>query len=155
MAPRRTPDTRTLNLLDWQPPEIPAVRYRPDEIRAASLRASFLRAMSLAEEHCQKNREGIAAEMAGYLGEEVSKRVLDQYMSEAREDYTINVVRFLAFIHATRDFRLLSLLTEPFGLAVIEEKYLGAVEEAMCAEQIEALDRRKTMARRKWRGSGP
>jgi hypothetical protein len=151
----RRPDTRTLDLLAWKPPAAPALRYEePEAVRAASLRASFLRAMSLAVEHSQKSREQVAADMAAYLGEEVSKTVLDQYMSEARETYTINVVRFLAFIHATRDFRLLSLLAEPFGLAVIEERYLAAVEEAMCAEQIEALERRQTMARRKWKGGG-
>lgn len=151
MAPRR--DNRTLDLLGWQPPEPPAVRYRePQAVRAATLTTSFIRAMHLAEEHAQKSREEIAAEMAAYLGDGTTKNVLDQYMSEAR-DYTINVVRFLAFIHATRDFRLLTLLAEPFGLAVIEEKYLAAVEEAMCAEQIEALDKRKALARRKWRGA--
>lgn len=150
----RPRDTRTLDLLAWQPPEPPAVRYRePEQVRAASLRSSFLRAMHMAERDCDKPREQIAAEMAAYLGEDVSKAVLDQYMSEARETYTINVVRFLAFIHATRDFRLLSLLAEPFGLAVIEERYLGAVEEAMCAEQMEVLDRRRALARRKWRGA--
>jgi len=149
MAPR---DTRTLDLLAWRPPEPPAVRYRePEAIRAASIAASFIRAMKLAEDFSGKSRDEIAAEMADYLGDGTTKNVLDQYMSEAR-DYTINVVRFLAFIHATRDFRLLSLLAAPFGLAVIEEKYLGAVEEAMCAAEIEALGNRKALARRKWKG---
>ncbi len=152
---RRSRDTDTMNLLDWTPPAVPAMRYeKPEEVRAAGLRSSFLRAMRLAEEASDKSREQIASDMAAYLGEEVSKAVLDQYMSESRETYTINVIRFLAFIHATRDFRLLSLLAEPFGLAVIEEKYLGAVEEAMCAEQMEALDKRRVLARRKWRGAG-
>lgn len=151
----RSRDTRTLDLLSWQPPEAPAVRYEePEAVRAATLRTSFIRAMRLAEEKSGKSREQIAAEMSEYLGEDVSKPVLDQYMSEAREDYTINIVRFLAFVHVTGDFRVLSLLTEPFRLAVIDDRFLGAVEEAMCAEKIEELHERKVQARRKWRGHG-
>lgn len=152
MARNREPSPTPL--FDWRPPEAPAVRYQaPEEVRAASLAASFVRAMQLAEEASGKSREEIAKSMSDYLQQPVSKAVIDQYMSEAREDYVINVVRFLAFMDATRDFRLLSLLAAPFGLAIIDEKYLAAVEEAMCAEQIEALDRRKALARRKWRGA--
>lgn len=148
-------DEKTLSLFDYKPPEVPVVRYdAPEEVRGSGLRSSFLRAMRLAEEESGKSRESIAAEMAEYLGEDVSKGVLDQYMSEARETYTINVIRFLAYVHATQDFRPLSLLTEPFGLAVIDARYLGAVEEAMCGEEIEKLEKRKKAARGKWTRNG-
>lgn len=152
MPPRRR-DDKTLSLFDWVPPAAPAVRYdAPEEVRAASLAATFIRGMAKAEEQSGKSREDIAAAMSGYLQQPVSKAILDQYMSEGREDYVINVVRFLAFMDATRDFRLLSLLAEPFGLAVIEKRYLAAVEEAMYAAEIEEMQAMKSVARRKWKG---
>lgn len=154
----RTRDTRTLDLLSWEPPApppSPALRYeQPDAIRAASMRSQFLRGMKLAEEDSGLGREQIAEAMAAYLGEDVSKSVLDQYMSESRADYTINVIRFLAFIHATKDYRLLSLLAEPFGLAIIEKRWLGAVEEARLAKDMEALEQQRRDARRRWTTGG-
>lgn len=152
---RAKSDRLTLDLLAWEPPEPPAVRYDEPEavaVRAASLRASVIRAMRMAESASGKSRDQIAAEMSEYLGEDVSKPVLDQYMSEAREDYTVNVVRFLAFLHVTGDRRPLTLLAEPFGLALIDDRYLAAVEEAMCAEKIEELQKRAGHARRRWKG---
>lgn len=149
---RHPRDPRTPDLFDWAPPAM--LRAFPKErVRAASLRASVAKAIGLALKECGRSRETIAEEIGAYLGENCSKAMLDAYASESREDHVINVVRFLALVHATRDFRLLQLLAEPFGLAVIDERYLSAVEDAMYAEQIETLSQRQKIARRRWKGA--
>lgn len=151
--PRRHPgrDPRTPDLFDWQPPAM--LRAFPAErIRAAGVRASVAKAIGLALRECGRTREQVADEIGAYLGEDISKNMLDAYASESRADHVINIVRFLALVHATRDFRLLQLLAEPFGLAVIDDRYLPAIEDAMYAEQIETLSQRQRLARRRWRG---
>lgn len=152
-------DDKTLDLLAWEPPST-TVSFPEDQVRAASLRATVARAVSLSLKDCAKSREDVAAEISEYLGEPVGKNILDAYASEAREDHVINVVRFMALIHATGDVRLLQMLAEPFGLAVVEQRYLPAIEEAMTADaieelsaKIEALSKRQQLARRRWKGA--
>lgn len=148
---RQRADRHTLDLLSWQPPE-PTKAFPAEKVRAASLRAMVAKAVSLALKECGKPRETVVEEIAEYLGETVSKNVLDAYASESREDHVINVVRFLALVHATRDYRLLQMLAEPFGLAVIDERYLPAIEDAVLDDKITELQQRRQLARRKWRG---
>lgn len=152
-------DTRTLDLLAWEPPEV-VQRFQVDQVRAASLRAQISKAVALALKDCDRNREEVAQEMSDYLGESVGKSALDAYASEAREDHVINVVRFMGLIHATGDVRLLQLLAEPFGLAVVDKKYLPAIDEAMdvdhseiLAAELERINQRIAVRRKHRRGS--
>lgn len=95
-------DIRTADLLSWQPPD-PAVRYENREVWGATLGAKVCRAMALALAECEADRDEIATRMSEYLGVKVSKAMLDAYVSEARDTHTINIVRFAALIHATKD----------------------------------------------------
>jgi len=144
-------DQRTLDLLAWEPPQ-PAKAFEPEKIRAASLRSMICRSIALSLKDCDRGREEIAEEIAAFLGESCPKNMLDSYASEAREDHTIPLVKFLGLVHATRDMRLLQILAQQFGWAVIPEKYLGAVEEAVIAAKEEELGQLKRQARRRWRG---
>ncbi|WP_029009366.1 hypothetical protein [Azospirillum halopraeferens] len=148
---RRPHDPHTLDLLSWTPPE-PTRAFAREDIRAASLRSMVAKAVSLALKECGKSREEVAEEIGAYLGEPCSKPMLDAYASEAREDHVVNVVRFLALIHATGDQRLLQMLAEPFGWAVIDQKYLPAIEDAMLDAKIDELTQRRQLARKRWRG---
>src|SRR5690554_6135256 len=96
-------DRQTLDLLAWQPPQ-QVKAFAPEKVRAATLRAAVAKGLSLALKEFGKSREQIAEEASEYLGEAISKNVLDAYASEAREDHVINVVRFLSVVHATRDW---------------------------------------------------
>lgn len=151
MAPRR--DDRTLDLLSWQPPE-PVRAFEPEIVRAASIRAMLAKGVSAALKDCGRSRDDVAEVISGYLGEKCSKDMLDAYASEAREEHVISLPRFLALIHATGDQRLLQMLAEPFGLAVIDAKYLPAIEDSMLAAKIDELKTRQKMARRRWEGLG-
>jgi len=146
-------DTETLDLLKWEKPEA-AVRYEDTEVRGANIVARCCRAMSLALKECDRSREEIAAEMSEYLGETVTKAMLDAYVSEARDTHNINIYRFAALVHATRDFRLLSLLPSMFGFAVIDERYLPLIDVVLLEDKKEQLDRALDSARRRARLGG-
>ncbi len=153
MAARRR-DDRTLDLLAWQPPE-PVVAFLPEQVRAASLKAALAKGVSLALKECGLDREAAAQVISEFLGERVSKDMLDAYASEAREDHVINVVRFQALLHVTGDRRLLQMLAEPMGWAVIDKRYLPAIETALLDEKINELSQRKALAQRAMKGGRP
>lgn len=146
-------DTRTQDLLAWQPPE-PAVRYEEHEVRGVTLGARIIRAMSLAVEESGLERDEIARRMGEYLGEKVSGPMLDAYFSEARKTHTINIVRFAAFVHATRDWRLLSLLPELFGFAVVDDRYVSLIRSVQIREKADELSRLADSEERRARGIG-
>lgn len=148
---RQRHDNKTLDLLGWQPPA-PVKRFAEEKVRAATLRGAIAKAVSVALKECGKDRDQVAQEMTDYLGEEVKRTILDAYASEAREDHVINLPRFIALMHATGDQRLLQVIAELFGLAVIPQRYLPAIEEAILADKIEELQQRHRMARRTWKG---
>ena len=144
-------DARTLDLLSWQPPQ-PAVRFEDHKVRGATLNARICRAMAVALEECDASREEIAERMGEYLGETVSKHMLDAYVSEARDTHTINIVRFAALVHATHDWRLLSLLPELFGFAVVDERYVSLIRAQQIREKVAELDRLAEVEERKAKG---
>lgn len=146
-------DTLTPDLLDWRPPE-PAVRFDEDRVRGATLNARVCRAMAAALEECAASRGEVVERMGAYLGETVSKPMLDAYVSEARDTHTINIVRFAALVHATRDWRLLSLLPELFGFAVVDERYVSLIRAARMREKAAELDRLAEAEERRARGIG-
>jgi hypothetical protein len=132
------------DLLDWQAPQA----YPAEAVRAATVAGRISRAVAFTLRHCGVKRQDIAARMAAYLGEPVSPAMLDAYASQAREDHNISAVRLLALAHATGDVRLLDMLCEPLGFAVIDRRLLPMLELADTHEQIETLRRRQDGIRR-------
>lgn len=139
-------DTKTLDLFGSQPktPKLPA--YPHEAIRAATLGGVVSRAVSTTlldvrdREDNPKDREEIAAIMTAYLGEDVPLSMLNGYASQAREAHNIPVIRAMALMHATGDYRLLVLMAQEFNLAVVPKRYENAVREAILAEKIEEMD---------------
>ncbi|MBX9594404.1 MAG: hypothetical protein K2X46_08580 [Roseomonas sp.] len=148
MPPAAQPD-----LLTWSPPQ-PALAFDERAIRSTTLAARISRAVSVALRECGKPRGHVAREMSSYLGEEVSLPMLDAYASVARDQHRISVTRFIALAHATGDRRLLELLAEPIGLAVIDRKYLPLIELAAIREQEDELRKRRKALARRSRGEG-
>jgi len=149
----RRRDTRTLDLFsDWTPP---AVVDRPDErvLRARTLRERIALAVAEVLEVSDKPREQIAVEMTDYLGgETVSKAMLDNYASQAKDEHTISFARMVALCAVTGDHRPLQLALDPLDRVSIEGRYVGAIQEAMAREQMERLERIARAGRRQWRG---
>lgn len=150
MANRRG-DTRTGDLLDWEPPPL-VETYDAVTIRAASLRAKIAHAISATLCEAEQDRTQIAAAMTGFLGEEVSKNMLDAYASESRDDHTISFVRLLALVEVTGDVRPLTLAAEMAGCVVIPARYMAAVHEAMWAAREEEAHAQRLSSRKAWRG---
>ena len=152
MPPRAThPDQ--MDLLAWQAPEVVRA-FPPELVRGASFEARIARAVSVALTDCGTPRAEIADRMSGYLGQKVSLAMLNAYASAAREEHTISLPRFLALMHATGDQRLLELLAEPFGLAVVERKHLPLIEMALVSERITEMKGVYEAKRREARAKG-
>lgn len=140
-------DLDTLDLFAWAPTD-PVVRYDAPATRAANLRDRISRAVAITLKECQKPREEIAEAMSAWLGEEVTKPMLDAYASQAKAEHTISFVRVLALWHATGDVRLYQLGAELFGHAVISDRYLPWVEVGQLADTKNEIDRAFDAARR-------
>lgn len=150
---RQRKDNKTLDLLtDWQPPKVTAA-FAEEEVRASSLKAKISRTVAASLRGTEGERYAIAARMTSFLGETVSKNMLDAYASESKVDHIISLPRFLALAHATGDAqRLLQVLADLFDLAVIPSRYLPAIKDALIADQIEELKQRQLLERRAWKG---
>jgi len=151
--PPRAAHPNQMDLLAWQAPEV--VRsFAPELVRGGTFEARLSRAVSLALQDCGAPRAEIAERMSAFLGQKVSLAMLNAYASAAREEHTISLPRFLALMHATGDQRLLELLAEPFGLAVIERKHLPLIEMALVSERITELKGMHEAKRREARAKG-
>lgn len=153
MSPRRRHDRRQLDLLDWQPTNAVAA-FQPETVRAASLAATLSKGVSAALKQCGRPRTDVARLMSEYLDEQVSENMLNAYAAEARSEHVINVVRFIALLHVTGDRRLLELIAALFDWAVIERRFLPAIELAELQERRAELDREADARRRTLRKSG-
>lgn len=130
------------DLLEWQPPAT-VTRYPEEQVRAVTFAARLSRAVAATLREADVTRAKLAERMSSYLGERVSPAMLDAYASEAREEHRISVPRLMALLHATRDRRLLELLAEPMGWAVIERRHLPMIEVAAIRDHEEELRRRR------------
>ena len=116
-----------LSLLDWAP--APAVvRFEEGAVRAQSLAGRICRAIGTSLRDCAVPRDQVAARMSSFLGAPIGVNALNAYASESRLDRMISLPWFVALLWATRDRRLLELVAEPFGWAVIDRKYLPLIE---------------------------
>lgn len=151
--PRRRRCSTTDDLLSWSPPE-PVKSFPADRVRAASIAATIARGVSEALKRSGRNRDQVAQEMADYLGENVSPNMLDKYASEAAEEHVINVVRFMALVHATKSRELIQMLAEPFDWAVVEKRHVDAIQLAAALEERERLNRDIDEARQRLKRNG-
>ncbi len=153
--PPRPRDDKTLDLFGWEDQKLPELKIRvfPEpEVRAGSLRAKFARVVALALKDCGKTRETIAEEISAFLGEEVTKNMIDAYAAVSREEHSISVHRLLALVQVTGDMRILQAIVEPFGHVAVPARYMGAIEYAMLQERLDETKQAQALAKRKWRG---
>jgi len=150
MARQRT-DAATMDLLTWERAETLVSRYDDRQVRTVTLRSKIARAVAETLREADKAREQIAQDMTEWLGEDVTKNMLDAYASEAREDHTIPFLRLLALVHVTGDTRPLQLGAEQFGCAVVEDRYLPWVEAGQLAEVRDKAEQELQAARRRAR----
>lgn len=141
---RSRKDTSTLDLLNWRP-DIPVEKYDAETVRAANLKDRISRAVAQTlqdakSENSKLERSDVARRMGEFLNESVSENVLNAYASQARGDHSMSLPRAVALMHATQDFRLLTLIADELDLAIIPKRFEFAVEEAVMVEQKEWLE---------------
>ncbi len=150
MAPRPR-DTQTLDLFEWQPPEV-VERFEARAVRAHSVRAQIAKAVAETLKADLRSRDEIAQAMSVAAGEEISVHMLNAYASEAREDHTIPYHRLLALVEVTGDARALQLGAERVGRSVVEDRWLPWIEVGQISERKDelqkALDAARVQARR-------
>ncbi len=148
-------DARTGDLLAWEPQQL-VTRFDDHRVRTSTLRARIARAVSETLTDSERTRQDIAENMSIWLGEEVTKNMLDAYASEARSDHTIPFLRLLALVHVTGDLRLMQLGSDLFEHSVIDNRYLTWVEVGQLADKKDELEKSFEAARRNARkGSRP
>ena len=151
MARRRQDPTTPL--LDWQPPQITR-RYPEEKLKATSLATLLSKAVSLTLKECGMPRSQVAARMSEYLDEQITENMLDNYASEARADTVINGVRIMALAHVTDDERLLQVMAEPYGWAVIDDRYVSLIRATQIREKARELEQLAAVEERRARGVG-
>ncbi|SDG61487.1 DNA transposition protein [Thalassobaculum litoreum] len=152
-APR---DPLTLDLLSWRPKEpmtpvvpAPARSVEPEGWRLAE-RISLSVAGALRESDMP--RDEVARRMSEFLGEDVSAHMLSAYASQARDDHNISFARLVALSHALGRLDLLDTGARLLGSAVVDQRYLPAIEEMILIDEIEEREQRRKQLRPKWRG---
>ena len=113
MSPPRLACPHTLDIFAYQPPPV-VNTYDEVKVRAASFKNRIAKTVFTTLKECGMTREKIAKGMTEYLGEEVTKNMLDAYASQGLEEYSISVHRLLALVHVTGDMRILQVMVEPF-----------------------------------------
>ena len=141
------------DLIDWAPPEA-VVRFDDKQVRAATLASRICLAVSASLKDTGKSRAEIAQAMSDFLGESVTKNMLDAYASQAREDHAIPLARFVALLAATQDRRLLELIAEMMGWAVIDRRYLPLIKLAALQDRQADLARQADQIRRQAKREG-
>ncbi len=148
-------DKSTLDLLNWRPETLEIARFEDEQIRAAALGGKVSKAIRTVlfdakhREDMPMERGVVAEEMSKWLDQEVTENMLSAYCSEARIDHNISLVRAIALMAVTHDSRLLTMIADELGLAVIPKKYEGTVQEAILLEQKEELELRINQLRGK------
>jgi len=144
---RRDPGTLDL-LRDWEPDD-GVERFDDRAVRAADLRMRIARAVSQALKDASLSREAAAEQMSEFLGDEVSKNMLDAYASAARDSHTISFERLVALCAVLDDGRPLQVGAEYMARAVILERYLPWVEVGQTADLKDEVDRHFDATRRR------
>lgn len=136
----RRRDPATTDLFDARPPS-PAVTVDEARVRADTVAQRVSRAVAMVLIDHAADRETVAEAMSAYLGERVSRAMLDAYASPRREEHRITVTRLVALCHATGDVRPLAALTDLLGHAVVERRWVAAIEAVQLLERRADIDR--------------
>ena len=137
MAGRSKPrNTQQADLFGWASAADPAPKFAPETVRAATLQGQIAKAMKLTLAESGLERAEVARRMGDYLGEPVSLHMLNAYVSEAATDKAISLPRFIAFVQATGDRRLLNLLVEPFDFIAVDRRCEGWIRAGKLAAEM-------------------
>lgn len=148
-------DTRTLDLLSWEPPQVAAgygveVAGRgPMENRIARLISQALRD---AQDEQGLNRETVAGLMTLDLNRSITKDQLDKWASEASTGHRIPLDAFCALVKVIEAQALLGFIPELLGYVAVPKKYGDIIEMHLIEEKERDLEARKQAIAARLRG---
>jgi len=148
---RRSHCPQTLDLLAWEAPAIERRFEQAHITNSAVLYDQLCLAMSRVLRDAGLSRDEVAAGIGALLGEEYSVDRLNADTAQSKTTHVINALRLIALIRVTRDIRILSMVAEPMGYAVIERKWLPAVEAAILEQHEAEIAARRKAAQEKVR----
>ena len=149
MSRRR--DASTLDLFHDYAPKV-VDRFEERDVRASSLRERIARAVAKALKDSAIDRSKLAADVSAYLGEDVTKNMLDQYASQAGT-HAIPSHRLIALAIVTGQAAIINAALQDTGLVAIETKYEPLIEREMTREAIDRLQQRLATRDAQWKAN--
>lgn len=147
----RQRDTQTLDLLVDFEPESVVERFDENETRAWTRSGRLSKAVALSLNNSPMSREDIARAVSDYLGDKVSKALLDKYASQAAEEHSISALRLVALIAVTGDVRPLNTLLADLDLIVVPRRYEALMKREQARILKERFEREEQAADVAWR----
>lgn len=152
MKPR---DTRTMNLLDWEPPQV-AAGYAAEVAGRGNLENKIARLISQAlrdaSDERNASRADVAALMSLELGRPVTEDILNKWTSEASISHRIPLDAFCALVKVLEADELLGFIPSLLGYVAVPRKYADIIEMHLIEEKTRDLDARKQALTAKLRG---
>lgn len=143
-------DRSTLDLFqDFEPkPVVP--RFAEDEVKAWTRGRRLKKALARTLSETTDGRAETAKAMTEWLGEPVSKVMLDAYAAQEKAN-EISALRLVALVAVTGDARALNLLLAEVGLIAIDAKYEALLRREKARELKERLEQEERAADAEWR----
>ncbi|MEN8723853.1 MAG: hypothetical protein ABF335_13325 [Alphaproteobacteria bacterium] len=130
-------------------------KHDDPKVKSWSMRGRIARGVAVTLEECALSRAEIAAQMSEFLGADVSEHMLNKYASVSAQEKTISLDRAVALIAVCGDARFLGAELERIGKAIIDARYLAAVEAAYYGQIAdEAASKRQAALRDLRKGGG-
>lgn len=148
-------DDRTLDLLNWEPPEV-AVGYEPGVAGRGSMDSQIARLLSRALRDARDDRgltrTEVAASMSLDLHRTITEDQLDKWCSEAATTHRIPLDAFTALVKVTEAEDLLGFIPALLGFVVVPKKYAAIIELHLVEEKERDLAAHKVALQARVRG---
>lgn len=139
-------DTRTMDLLTWEPPQV-AAGYGAEVAGRGPLANRIARLISQALRDAQDergySRETVAGLMTPELHRSVTKDMLDKWSSEASTSNRIPLDAFCAMVKVLEAESLLGFIPQLLGFIAVPAKFGDIIEMHLIEEKSRDLEARR------------
>ncbi|HEY5209606.1 MAG TPA: hypothetical protein VIJ42_09200 [Stellaceae bacterium] len=148
-------DPLTLDLLNWEPPDVASGSDHHLGGRASldhKIARLVSRALQQAREEKRVSRHDVVNAMSSYLGRRLSVQMLEKWASEGSESHRIPLDVFAALIDATEYRDLIGFVPSLFGHIAVRRRYGEIIELHLIEEHERDIAERKRALPLRWRG---
>lgn len=139
-------DTRTMDLLAWEPPQV-AAGYGADVAGRGPMENKIARLISQALRDAQDEqgltRETVAGLMTLELHRSITKDMLDKWSSEASTTHRIPLDAFCAMVKVLEAESLLGFIPQLLGHIAVPAKFGDIIEMHLIEEKSRDLEARR------------